>query len=85
MFRKIPRRRKLLFGAKSAGQNGIPQPKIHLPEEWAASFRKWYCEYHIKWIFKNTIARCILNSEGFERTPTNRKHFLRGPRHLLEN
>ncbi len=42
---------------RAADEDGLPQAEVDLTKEWLACFRKWYRDFHRKWLYENTM-RC---------------------------
>jgi hypothetical protein len=64
LFRQVAGGGKLVAAPKISRQNPFAQVRVHLPEQRPAPFRKWYCQLHKKWLFKNTTLQAMLASES---------------------
>jgi hypothetical protein len=51
---------QMVFRAERAGEYGLPQTAIDLPEEVATFLREWYLQLHKKWSFQNTTSSATL-------------------------
>jgi hypothetical protein len=45
---------------KDSGENRLPQAEIDLPKKGFAVLRKWYREFHKKWLYEHTMERVNL-------------------------